>query len=97
MNGRRFRRVIIDPHYELKHRSTVNDEIILALVQDLNGRVFVPAGYDLNGSEYFVRDPAYLYLKPYRLVWVLHPDHDYVGIVNCFRRSRGRIPKSQND
>lgn len=38
VNGRLFRRVVIDSHYEKKHRNSVNDSIVLGLVQALDGK-----------------------------------------------------------
>lgn len=46
VNGRQINEVIIDPHYELKHSESVNDKIILALVQKLDGREFEPDDVD---------------------------------------------------
>ena len=93
INGRLLRRVLIDPHYEAKHRESVDDAVILDLVRDLDARVFLPEDRDPDGFEYYVRDPAYREGKPFRIVWVLHPDQDFIGVVNCFRRSRGQVSK----
>lgn len=46
-----------------------------------------------SGFEIYVTDPAYFEDKPYRLVWTLHPDEDYLGVVNAFRRSHAKISK----
>ncbi|MBP9681845.1 MAG: hypothetical protein KBD76_10605 [Bacteriovorax sp.] len=37
VNGLKIEIVIIDPHYEEKHSSSINDELILKLVQTLDG------------------------------------------------------------
>ncbi len=37
VNGRQVTKVIIDPHYELKHADSVSDQIILDLVKLLDG------------------------------------------------------------
>lgn len=34
--------VIIDSHYEIKHSSYMNDELILLLVRELDGRLELP-------------------------------------------------------
>lgn len=42
VNGRQINKVIIDPHYELKHSSSINDDVILDLVKLLAGGNFEP-------------------------------------------------------
>lgn len=37
INGRRLKKLVIDPHYEIKHSESVNDEIIIQLVNELDG------------------------------------------------------------
>ena len=55
VNGRRINKVIIDPHYELKHSSSVHDQIILDLVKQLDGQFFKPDGID-KPYQYFKTD-----------------------------------------
>lgn len=55
VNDKQISKVIIDPHYELKHAESVTDEIILQLVRRLDGEVFVPVKEDVPFS-YFVYD-----------------------------------------
>lgn len=93
MNRRVLKEVVIDSHFEEKHSESVNDAIILALVESLNGSEFEAESVSADGFEYYVEDPRYLDRKPYRLVWLLHPKEDYIGIINCFRRSPKRSPR----
>lgn len=64
VNRRTFEEVIIDSHYEEKHRASVNDEIILDLVRALGGLEFPVTGTDEEGFEYFKTDPLFLEEKP---------------------------------
>lgn len=82
--------MVIDPHYELKHKGTMNDKIILALVRQLEGMEFPVAGTDAEGFEYYKTDPLFLDGKPYRLVWLTHPKERFIGVRNAFRRSYGK-------
>jgi len=90
INERSLKEVIIDSHYEEKHTKSVNDTIILALIQSLDKRRFEPEYVSPVGYEYYTSDPILHEDKPYRLVWLLHPVADYLGVVNCFRRSHGK-------
>jgi hypothetical protein len=78
---------MIDSHYQLKHAKHMNDPLILDLVRGLNGRTFIAETVTESGWEIYVNDPWYFGAKPYRLVWCLHPDETYIGIINAFRRS----------
>ena len=93
VNGRSFRVVIIDSHYEIKHSNTINDSIILKLVKSLEGSEHRPESTLSSGFEIYVTEPIFLDDKSYRLIWTLHPDEDYIGVVNAFRRSHAKIPK----
>lgn len=77
--------VIIDPHYEEKHAESVSDEIILELVQKLDGNVMVPE--DVNGPySYFAEDKMELNGKFYKLIWLLEENQIYIGVINAYRR-----------
>ena len=91
--GRALNRVMIDAHYELKHSEVMNDPVILDLVRGLNGKTYEHESVTSEGWEIHVNDPLYLGQQPYRLVWCLHPDESYIGIINAFRRSYGKIPE----
>ena len=41
ISGRKINQIIIDPHYQEKHLD-INDELILELVEQLNGKRFRP-------------------------------------------------------
>lgn len=76
---------MIDPHYENKHSSTISDSIILFLIELLNNSTFKPVNFN-EGLNYFVN--AHLELKGnfYKLIWLLHDDQSFVGVVNAYRR-----------
>lgn len=85
-NGIEIKKVIIDPHYEKKHSATVSDEVILNLVQRLDGLRLDPVRIrDL--FSYFVRDRIEMEGKFYKLIWLLKEDGEtYIGVVNAYRR-----------
>ena len=89
VNGIHLSRVVIDPHYEIKHRSSVNDEVILELVGQLDQESVFPDSSDDKGFRYFTSD-LWTRGKYYRLVWLLPPSGDYLGVVNAYRRRYGR-------
>lgn len=86
INGRSLEKVVIDPHYEEKHADSVTDETILALVKQLDGKTFGPIDKDENGYLYFVNDRMELEGCFYKLIWLLHDNELFVGIVNAYRR-----------
>jgi hypothetical protein len=85
INGRRIVKVIIDPHYELKHSRSINDDLILELVQLLSGGNFEPDATDAT-FQYFVSDNLILKSKRYKLVWLLEKNAIYIGVINAHRR-----------
>ena len=78
-------KVIIDPHYEIKHSASVDDQVILRLVRQLDGRFFETDDVERPYS-YFVTDNMVLDGKRYKLVWLLEDNEFYIGIVNAHRR-----------
>lgn len=85
VNSRAIMRVVIDPHYEIKHGDSVDDDIILSLVQMLDGKTFTPEA-EQDGFQYFKTDPLVLNGVMYRLIWLLEKNEIYIGVINAFRR-----------
>lgn len=85
VNGRKIVEVLIDPHYEIKHSSSINDELILGLVKLLNGKFYTP-DETKDGFQYFAADLLEFKNLSYRLVWILEDERMYIGVVNAFRR-----------
>lgn len=77
--------MIIDPHYEVKHAESVSDDLIIKLVQALDGKAFDPTDLDPPFS-YFRTDPITVEGKKYRVIWLLEDDQIYIGVVNAHRR-----------
>ena len=78
--------VIINNHYEAKHSRYMNDELILRLVQNLDGRHELPDSVR-GGYSYFatlVEDNK----RKYRLIWLFKNHSVYIGIVNAYRDKR---------
>lgn len=84
INGRKLKRVVIDQHYRENHSDSMSDEIILGLVQTLDGKKFPPERIQ-GDFEYFTVEPAYLLDKAYRVILVLCLTDDFLGVVNAFR------------
>ena len=85
LNRLRMTKLIIDPHYELKHAASINDQVIVRLVQLLDGKIF-EAVERCSPYSYFVRDKIELDGKFYKLIWLLEDDETYIGVVNAHRR-----------
>ena len=90
VNGRSIDTVVIDSHYEEKHGESLSDEIVLALVNSLDGEIYVADRTDHKGFQYFATEPHFYEGKPYRLVWLLPEEGHYIGVINCYRRSHGK-------
>ncbi|MES2801708.1 MAG: hypothetical protein V4654_04400 [Bdellovibrionota bacterium] len=90
VNGVLFDRIVIDTHYEKKHKVSINDEIVLGLVQGLYGHSFLPEVVSESGFKYFSNDPWPFDGKWYRLIWLIPPDETYIGVLNAFRRKNGK-------
>jgi hypothetical protein len=85
VNSKHIRKVIIDPHYELKHGKSVDDKVIINLVHQLDRKTFKPEA-EKDNFKYFKVDPLELDGVNYRLVWLLEENEIYIGVVNAFRR-----------
>ncbi|MCK5882668.1 MAG: hypothetical protein KAG61_03185 [Bacteriovoracaceae bacterium] len=85
VNKKSISKVIIDDHYEENHSESIDDDIILKLVKDLDNRLFEPID-NKTPFKYFLTD-SLLNDKPYRLIWLLEEDNIYIGVINAYRRS----------
>ena len=85
VNCRKITEVIIDSHYEAKHKASVSDQVILNLVRLLDGKNF-ERDTESAEFEYFTTEGLELSGKSYRLVWLLSRDKFYIGVVNAYRR-----------
>jgi hypothetical protein len=92
VNRRWFNEVIIDPHYEKSHRGSINDELILELVKTLHKGEFEIDSSDALGFEYH-KTELILKGKPYRLIWLTHPDEEFIGVRTVFRRRYAKMAK----
>ncbi|MBC7541041.1 MAG: hypothetical protein H7281_19640 [Bacteriovorax sp.] len=84
VNGLKIETVIIDPHYEDKHSSALNDELILKLVHTLDGEYYDFVD-EKSFFKYYVKDEIEVEDKLYRLIWLLEENQLYVGVINAFR------------
>lgn len=85
INEIRITKIIIDPHFEEKHKSSINDEVIIQLVESLDGGEFEPETID-SPFEYYKGERIKLNDKLYRLIWLLEKGQIYIGVVNAHRR-----------
>lgn len=86
INGNEIKTVLIGRHYLKKHRSYMNDELILSLVRVLDGGHF-PVDSTTDGVEYFIADIEWGDpVKTYRLIWIFE-GKEILGIVNAYRRT----------
>jgi hypothetical protein len=81
LNGRRFKRVVIDAHYEENHPD-MSDSVILELVRVLNGTSIDPES-EKDGFVY-ISETIHWREKSYRLVFTYN-DEDFIGVINAFR------------
>lgn len=86
INSIRLNKVVIDPHYELKHSEFINDELILDLVKQLDGRQESPV--EVDGAYSYYATLIEFEGMQYRLVWLLEDKAIYVGVVNAYRDRR---------
>jgi hypothetical protein len=87
INGRKLNRVIVDQHYREKHADSINDQLILELIKELDGRTF-PIEEEHGEFQYFTVEPVAKGDKPYRLVLLICITNDYLGVINAFRVDR---------
>ena len=89
INQRQIQTAIIDDHYEEKHSSSVNDELILALVSQLDKKYFEAVDVK-EPYSFFVTDQMECNKRYYKLIWLLEKDEVYVGVVNAYRQKNKR-------
>lgn len=87
INGIVFTEAWIDPHYEQKHKDSINDELILELIQIVNFYTFELHDINSEGYEFYEIDVNYLD-KSYRLILTFPPHKMYMGVVNAYRRAK---------
>lgn len=85
INQRDIHSVIIDDHYEKKHSDTINDELVLNLVSQLDQKYFEPVDIK-EPYSFFVLDQLEYQSKYYKLIWLLEKDEMYIGVINAYRR-----------
>lgn len=88
VNGIRVAQVVIDLHYQEKHSDHMNDDLILRLVKELDGRRELPET-QTDRYSYFAT-LIELDDKQYRLIWLLEDNAIYIGVVNAYRDKRKR-------
>ena len=88
-NEYRYSQIVIDPHYEVKHKGSISDELILDLL-----RLNVDREEMLSDREESKEGYLYYVLhviqggRKYRLVFCTHEDRDLFVVLNCFRESK---------
>ncbi len=85
MNHTLINEIIIDSHYEENHADHMSDELILNLVDSLQGKRFRLHSKKREYRYYVFESHVYLE-KSYRLVLVMETGKNYIGVVNAFRR-----------
>jgi len=85
INGVKISKAIIDSHYELRHADSISDDLILRLLQLLDGQEFEPE-QEIDEYQYFVSDRLEFEGKYYKLIWLLEENQIYIGIINAYRR-----------
>ena len=86
MNGEYFDELWIDPHYEEKHKGSINDQLILELAKEIDGWL-ITLSAEVSGYKFYEADGNYQG-KAYRLILVIPPDGAYLGIRNAYRSSK---------
>ena len=82
VNNRLVAEIVIDPHVD-KHKDHIDDELIISLVNLLNGRVF-EAETKSDGFDYYVSKILFD-KKVYRLVWLQQEMQFYIGVITAFK------------
>jgi hypothetical protein len=90
LNWRQAFYVVISSHYEKRHRSSINDTLILELVRELEGHLQIPELYEAPYAYFTSR--IILRGMQYRLIWLLEDGALYLGVINAFR-DRGKLKR----
>lgn len=88
VNGKTILQVVIDPHFEVKHSTAMNDALILSLVNHLNGRHELPE--TKKGRYAYFATLIEHNRKQFRLIWLLEDHSIYIGVVNAYPDKRKR-------
>ncbi len=93
VNGNAISSVLIGRHYEIKHGSYMNDELILQLVAELDGGSF-PVDSTTAGIDYYVADIQLDEAeKTYRLIWLFEGEKlEILGVINAYRKTTRKKP-----
>ena len=83
-NGRDYNWVVIDPHYKEKHND-LNDWVILRVLEEIKSQQMLTESSE-DGFAYFTLEALVMNHKSYRLIICIPSDHEYLGVVNCYRR-----------
>jgi hypothetical protein len=86
LNRRLFSKVIIDPHYRRKHLGSINDDLIVELIRQLDGRHERQMGS--KGRYRYYDRLLKLGDRQYRFIWLLEDGEDYIGVINAYRDDR---------
>ena len=86
-NGILYTELMIDPHYELKHKGSISDGIIIELILTLHKSFINEQARSIGGYSFYEVD-VNVRNKLYRLVLTTPPDHSFLGVRNAYRRSK---------
>jgi len=94
VNGHKVTHVVIGKHYREKHAAHMTDELVLDLVQALDGKNFVSDSTS-KGIEYYAADIEASFatkkIKLYRLVWLFEGTFlEVIGVINAYRIKKRR-------
>jgi len=94
INECRVTHVVIGRHYREKHASYMTDELVLELVESLDGKNFKPDSTS-GGIEYYAADVEISVEnkknKLYRIVWLFEGNFlEIIGIINAYRVKKKR-------
>ncbi len=87
LNEIQFKVLLIDSHYELNHKESMSDEIIIELVGTLHSLILDEQARSSSGYSFYQTDVEYKG-KSYRLVLTMPPDYSFLGVRNAYRRSK---------